>query len=79
MSDKNQKTSGFGIGEAGGASASTPHDEAEAERLQPTVTKATKMARCARCGDMVPAAWLMGSNQHGMVCADCYDQLDEDE
>jgi len=74
MSDKGNKRDGLGIGEAGSAPATPPADELEANRLQPA-PRATK--RCAICGTMVPARWLMWSNYNGSVCPDCYDLLPE--
>ena len=72
MSDNRAKRDGFGIDEAGHTPASTPLDDAEAARLQPA-PRAT--ARCARCHQLVPPSWLIWTNTHGEVCADCYDRM----
>ena len=74
MSDEMQKTSGFGIGEAGKTPASTPLDDLEAQRLQPV--RAQKMVRCS-CGHTVSAMLVM-STSHGTSCPDCYDRMEDD-
>jgi formylmethanofuran dehydrogenase subunit E len=68
-----EKTSGFGIGEAGRASEGTAMDRIEAERLQPTTAR--KMVRCPRCGQMYNARLAMTSSR-GTVCPDCYDDAE---
>ncbi len=74
MSEKDQKRTGFGIGEAGSVPASTPMDEIEAERLQP---RPRKYGVCQKCGQQVPKSWLMSSSR-GVVCPDCYDDCSDD-
>jgi Zn ribbon nucleic-acid-binding protein len=74
MSDSQTKRDGFGIGEAGKVPASTPEDEAEAERLQPTPRG--EMVRCGHCHQMYPRHLGM-SSAHGTVCPDCYDDCSE--
>jgi len=71
MSDQTNKTSGFGIGEAGSVPASTPLDELEAVRLQPHQKQ--RMVKCD-CGHTVPESWAMRANL-GTSCPDCYDRL----
>lgn len=65
----------FGIGEAGSLPASTPEDEIEAERLQPSPPADTKCSRCGRRANKLSLFW---TNTHGGVCEWCYDQIDED-
>ena len=72
MSDVQSKRDGLGIGEAGRVPESTPLDEAEAERLQPT-PRAT--VRCD-CGHVVPRAWVMSASL-GTSCPDCYDRMSD--
>jgi hypothetical protein len=67
------KKSNFGIGEAGKVSETTPQDEIDAERLQPTSHE--RLVKCS-CGHTVPASWVMAANL-GSSCPDCYDQLSD--
>jgi len=64
------KRSGFGIGEAGRVPASTPEDEIEAERLQPTPPRTVQ---CPRCKQMTPRMWMVSG-----LCADCYERSNDD-
>lgn len=73
MSDISEKSSGFGIGEAGRVPASTPLDEIEAEILQPAARE--KMIRCS-CGHTIPASLVMGASL-GSCCPDCYDRMSD--
>ena len=68
-----EKTSGFGIGELGRTPQTTPQDELEAERLQPT--RSREMIRCPHCGQMYPKRLGMTS-ACGTVCPDCYDDCE---
>lgn len=73
MSDQPAKTSGFGIGEAGKAPASTPMDDYQAAQLQPL--KPERLVKCD-CGHTVPASWVMRANL-GTSCPDCYDDMSD--
>jgi hypothetical protein len=75
--DVQGKRNGLGIGEAGRISASTPADEAEAERLQPTARCGTLMVKCD-CGHTVPRSWVMSSST-GTSCPECYDRMSGEE
>ena len=70
MGDNRRKRDGFGIGEAGQTPASTPTDEIEAERLQPS-PRAT--VHCPRCKQWVPRSWMVSG-----MCADCYERSNDD-
>lgn len=74
MSDNLTKRSGFGIGEAGRVPASTPEDEAEAERLQPRPRG--EMMVCPHCHRQFPRSQRMSSSR-GTVCPDCYDECED--
>lgn len=73
MSDQKVKTSGFGIGEAGKAPASTPLDDYEAQRLQPAPKG--KLVKCG-CGHTVPSYLVMNASM-GTACPDCYDDMSD--
>ena len=73
MSDQTEKTSGFGMGEAGRTPATTPLDEIEAAHLQPM--RKTRMVKCS-CGHTVPASWVMSASR-GTSCPDCYDDMSD--
>lgn len=71
-----EKTSGFGIGEAGKTPATTVEDEIEAERLQASVRPGAVMVRCPHCGQMYSERLGMTS-AHDTVCPDCYDDCED--
>jgi len=75
MSDQLSKNSGFGIGEAGKVTASTPLDEIEAERLQSSQEPRTRLVKC-NCGHTIPASWVMSAS-FGTSCPDCYDRMSD--
>lgn len=67
-----EKRDGFGIGEAGVFPASTPVDELEAERLQPSPRPDVK----CDCGHWCPRGLVM-STSTGTSCPDCYDRMED--
>lgn len=67
------KSTFFGIGEAGKVSESTPLDDIEAERLQPT--RVSRFALCD-CGHYVPAGQVLSAS-FGTACGDCYDKMSD--
>lgn len=75
MGDNTQKTSGFGIGEAGRVPASDLESEMEAERLQPHRVRG-QMVRCD-CGHMCPRNLVMSASL-GTCCPGCYDRMSDE-
>jgi len=70
------KRDGFGIGELGKESESTPLDDLEAERLQPSRRKGQEMGICSHCKRQIPRILLMTSAR-GPVCPNCYDECSD--
>jgi len=77
MSDQINKTSGFGIGEAGKTPASTPMDELEAQRLQPRRQPDFPNGKKLSCGCTVYYAAHIMSASMGTSCPDCYDNMSD--
>jgi len=70
------KRDNFGIGELGNVPESTPSDDLEAERLQPSRRTGQVMGKCSHCKREVPKILLMTSAR-GPVCPDCYDRCSD--
>ena len=77
MNDIDSKTNGFGIGEAGQASASTPEDELEAARLQPWPAPDYPDGRKLSCGCTVYRKVEVMSASLGSSCFNCYDRMSD--
>ena len=77
MNDIDSKASGFGIGEAGQAPASTPEDELEAARLQPRSVPDYPDGRNLSCGCTVYSKWEVMSASLGSSCPNCYDRMSD--
>ncbi len=75
MNDQINKTSGFGIGEAGKAPVSTPLDELEAQRLQPRRTPDFPNGKKLSCGCTVYYKIDIMSASMGTSCLDHYDDM----
>jgi len=76
MNDIDSKTSGFGIGEAGQAPASTSEDELEAARLQPRRAPDYPSGRKLSCDCTVYYAHEIMSAAMGSSCFHCYDRME---
>lgn len=73
MSEKIEKISGFGIGEAGSVPSSTAYDEMVAEQSQQM--NLSHMVVCD-CGHTVPMRLVMRASV-GTSCPDCYDEMSD--